>query len=209
MRIRRDRLQTRIRFRKPFFIVPVGPDGKSWLQCCRCPCPLIYFMQKAQRRRVRLVNLNRFFKKLAGFFIFRLVDILKRQQVIALYQFGVLRQDLFELDHCHIFIAVMAVLQGYIIFLYSLVDDVEPVGILLKIFNIFRCNIVIRLDILGNDPLRQSCYHFTGLEIDKTQKISCRNVQLVKFQASPELINSSAQIPYLRLFQSLVVIKTG
>ena len=54
--------------------------------------------QETQRRRIGLVDPDRFLQQFPGFLIFAAVDVKQRQQVISLDELRVLGEDLLQLD---------------------------------------------------------------------------------------------------------------
>ena len=101
----------------------------------------------------------------------------------------------------------MAVLKGDIVLFNCLIDDIQPIGILLKILNVFRCYIVLGLYVLGNDPFGQGCNYFAHFKIYKAEQIAGRNIQFIELEASAQHIDRAAQIPDLSLLKSLVIVK--
>ena len=129
--------------------------------------------------------------------------------MISLDQLRILGQDLLELDHRDVFIAVITVLQRQIILFDRLVDDIQTVRVLLEVLDIFDGYVVVRLNIFGNDPLRERRHYLSHLKIDETEKIPGRDIQLVEFQASPEHIDRPGEISDLSLFEPLIIVKSG
>ena len=129
--------------------------------------------------------------------------------MVSLDKLGILRQNLLELNRRYVFISLTAAFERFIIFLNRLINRVQLVRLCLKLLNILGGYIVIRHDILADDPFAQRRHRLAGLKIDQPQKISRLNVQLIKLQASLQQINRSGQIADLRLLQPLVIVQIG
>ena len=190
-------------------LLPGPPDGESGLKSRRKSRLFVHFLQESQGRRVRLIDPDSLLQKFSRFLILTVLNIEEREKVISLDQLRILGQDLLELDHRDVFIAVITVLQCQIILFDRLVDDIQTVRVLLEVLDIFDGNVVVRLNIFGNDPLRERRHDLSHLKIDETEKIPGRDIQLVEFQASPEHIDRPGEISDLSLFEPLIIVKSG
>ena len=126
--------------------------------------------------------------------------------MIGLNQLGILSKNFLQLNHSHIIISFPAALQGNIVFLDGLVDRIQLGRLRLHPLDIFRSDIVFRLDIFADNPLAQGGNRLACLKINQAQKISCRYIQLVVLQASLQHIYGARQIADLGLVQPLIVI---
>ena len=50
---------------------------------------------------------------------------------------------------------------------------------------------------------------FARLEIDESEQVSRRYIQLIEFEAALELVDRTGQIPHLCLFKPLIIIEPG
>ena len=187
-----------------------SPAGKPpRFQRSLCSCLLVDFFQESQRSGVGLVDPCRLLQDLSCFFVLLFFDMDQRQKMITFDQLWILAQDLFQLDRRYIFVAFPAAFERAVVFLDRLIDHIQLRRLRLQLGNIFRGNVVFRHDIFADDPFAQRRYRFTGLKINKSKKISCLNIQLIKFETSAQHVDRSGQIPDLCLVQPKIIIHIG
>ena len=128
--------------------------------------------------------------------------------MISLDELRILSEDLFQLNHSDIFVALCTVLESDIVLFDRLVDYIQTVRIFLQVLDIFDRNIFLRLNIFRDDPLGKGCNNFAHLKIDQSQKVPGRNIHFIKFQTSAQLIDGSAEVSDLGLLKTLIIIET-
>ena len=129
--------------------------------------------------------------------------------MVCLDEFRILRQNLFELDHCHVLVVLPAVDERLVVFADGLVDGIQLILVRLQLRYVQISGIVRHVKVLADHPFAQGRHHLAGLKIHQTQQIPGCNVFFIHLQASVQAGDGAREIPHLRFFQPLIVQQVG
>ena len=112
---------------------------------------------------------------------------------------------LLQLDNRQILPVLLTVAQTLVIFLDCQIDRLKFLCGCLYCVDIIIRYIIIRTQILADNPFHQCLRHLTDPVIDKPQKIPRRNIFPVELQAAPQRDDRTGHVPDLSLAQAVVI----
>ena len=88
-------------------------------------------------------------------------------------------RHLFELDDRDVFPVLLAVDQALVVPFYGLVDHLQPPGRMLNVLKVGICQVVLRTQVLADDPLHQRLHDLAPAIVDQPQQIPRRNISFI------------------------------
>ena len=74
------------------------------------------------------------------------------------------------------------VINRLIIFMNRGIDLIQPVPVVLQNLQIIICQIVLRLQVLADDPFHQGTDHFAGLKVTQAQEVPGVYILLIELE---------------------------
>ena len=152
------------------------------------------------------VYLNDPLKGFSGLIISALIYKQKRQQQVALYKSGIIRQHLPELYECQILTSLFCIYQCLIIFARHVIDSLKPVRIGFYLLYIPLGNILAIEIIHTHHPVAESLNYLPCLIIYKSKQVSCIYIHLVIFECQLKCFLRTRHIPDSRFIKSYIII---
>ena len=156
-----------------------------------------------------LIDLQHFLQRFPCFCIVPVAHMQKSQHQMSLDKMGIELHHPSQEQDCQIVASALGVREALVIFLDVLALRLQASRFPLDPPEIHLSPVVLRLQVLADDPLHQTFRRFSHLIVDQSQQISGIRLVFIKMQAFLQTFCRSRQVPYPGLLQPLVVITVG